>query len=58
MHLLRSSMAAWLRARFLLSGVLGPKGIGGESGGSKGAMKVGGVKEISPNMVESTLGIL
>ena len=28
------------------------------SGGSKGGMKVGGVKEISPNTVESTIGIL
>ena len=28
------------------------------SGGSKGGMKVGGVKEISPNGVESTIGIL
>ena len=28
------------------------------SGGSKGGMKVGGVKEICPNIVESTIGIL
>ena len=28
------------------------------SRGSKGGMKVGGVKEISPNVIESTIGIL
>ena len=28
------------------------------SWGPKGGMKVGGVKEISPNIVESTIGIL
>ena len=28
------------------------------SGGSKGGMKVGGVKEMSPNIVESTIGTL
>ena len=28
------------------------------SGGSKGGIKVGGVKEISSNIVESTIGIL
>ena len=28
------------------------------SGGSEGGMKVGVVKEISPNIVESTIGIL
>ena len=27
-------------------------------GGSKGGMKVGGVKEVSPSIVESTIGIL
>ena len=29
-----------------------------ELGGSKGGMKVGGVKEASPNIIESTRGIL
>ena len=28
------------------------------SGGSKGGMKVGGVKEIRPNIIESTIGTL
>ena len=28
------------------------------SGGSKGGMKVGGVEEISPNIVESTIGTI
>ena len=28
------------------------------SGGSKGGMKVGGVTEVSPNIVESTIGVL
>ena len=28
------------------------------SGGSKGVMKVGGVKEISPNIIEFTIGTL
>ena len=28
------------------------------SGGLKGGMKVGGVKGLSPNIVESTIGIL
>ena len=32
--------------------------LGRHSGGSKGGMKVGGVKEISPNIIESTIGIL
>ena len=27
-------------------------------GGSKGGMKVGGVEEISPNIVESTIGTI
>ena len=37
---------------------LGFLGVQGLSLGSKGGMKVGGVKEIGPNIVESTIGIL
>ena len=29
-----------------------------QSGGSKGGMKIGGVKEISPDIIESITGIL
>ena len=32
--------------------------VSNSSGGSKGGMKVGGVKEISPNIVESTIQVL
>ena len=45
------SRRAFLQRRTRSSGTL-------NEGGSKGGMKVGGVKEISPNLVESTMGML